>query len=114
MPTYLYECSKCNDQFEVDQRITEPPLNVCHCGATGTVRRLIQPTAILFKGSGFYVNDSKKSAEPTPVKAAAPDSAIASPATSDSPSPTPSATVSEATPSAPSNTPPTPPAAAEP
>ncbi|MBL8088358.1 MAG: hypothetical protein JNM85_09870 [Chthonomonas sp.] len=58
MPTYLYECRSCEKTFEVDQRITEDPLTDCDCGAEGTVKRLIQPTAILFKGSGFYVNDA--------------------------------------------------------
>ncbi len=61
MPTYLYECSSCEKQFEAEQRITEDPLTACPCGAEGTVKRLIQPTAILFKGSGFYINDSQPS-----------------------------------------------------
>ncbi|HJP83266.1 MAG TPA: FmdB family zinc ribbon protein [Fimbriimonadaceae bacterium] len=58
MPTYVYECSACSDVFEVEQRITEEPLNACHCGSSGTVKRVIQPVGIAFKGSGFYVTDS--------------------------------------------------------
>jgi putative FmdB family regulatory protein len=57
MPTYVYECSSCNTQFEVFQRITENALDTCQCGSTGTVKRLIQPIAVLFKGSGFHIND---------------------------------------------------------
>jgi putative FmdB family regulatory protein len=57
MPTYVYECSKCSSTFEIEQRITENPLTSCHCGSEGTVKRLIQPTAIMFKGSGFHIND---------------------------------------------------------
>jgi len=57
MPTYVYECSSCNSQFEVVQRITEDALNTCQCGAKGTVKRLIQPIAVMFKGSGFHIND---------------------------------------------------------
>jgi len=57
MPTYVYECSSCNDRFEVEQRITENPLDTCQCGSTGTVKRLIQPVGIMFKGSGFHIND---------------------------------------------------------
>ena len=57
MPTYVYECSSCQDVFEIEQRITEDPLNACHCGSEGTVKRLIQPTGIMFKGSGFHIND---------------------------------------------------------
>ena len=47
--------------FEIEQRITEAPLTDCECG--GTVRRIIQPVGIAFKGSGFYVNES--STKPT-------------------------------------------------
>ncbi len=63
MPTYVYECSSCEKMFEVDQRISESPLSVCHCGSEGSVKRVIQPIAVMFNGSGFHVNDySKKSA----------------------------------------------------
>lgn len=57
MPTYVYECNKCQKTFEVEQRIIEEPLKDCPCGAKGTLKRLIQPTAVLFKGSGFHIND---------------------------------------------------------
>ena len=58
MPTYVYECATCQKVFEVEQRIVENALTTCLCGKSGTVKRVIQPTAIMFKGSGFYVNDS--------------------------------------------------------
>jgi putative FmdB family regulatory protein len=57
MPTYVYECSSCASQFEVEQRITEPALDACACGSSGTVKRIIQPTAVMFKGGGFHIND---------------------------------------------------------
>lgn len=57
MPIYVYECASCNNQFEVEQRITEDPLADCTCGALGSVRRLIQPIAVMFKGTGFHIND---------------------------------------------------------
>ena len=58
MPTYDYECSN-GHQFEYLQSITAEPLSACiTCG--GPVRRLIGGgTGIIFKGSGFYVTDSK-------------------------------------------------------
>lgn len=58
MPTYDYECSN-GHQFECLQSITAEPLSECiTCGAS--VRRLIGGgTGIIFKGSGFYVTDSK-------------------------------------------------------
>src|SRR5262249_11939299 len=65
MPTYVYECSQCNDRFEVDQRITENPLDTCHCGSKGTVKRIIQPVGVMFKGAGFHINDYNSSAAPS-------------------------------------------------
>lgn len=61
MPTYDYECKSCSHTFEAFQSISEAPLSSCpECG--GPVRRLIGGgTGIIFKGSGFYVNDSRKS-----------------------------------------------------
>lgn len=58
MPTYVYECKTCEKVFEAEQRIVEDPLTDCDCGAKGSLKRLIQPTAVMFKGAGFYVNDS--------------------------------------------------------
>ncbi|MEQ1822307.1 MAG: FmdB family zinc ribbon protein [Fimbriimonadaceae bacterium] len=62
MPIYVYECRKCEKTIEVEQRIVDDPLTDCECGAKGALRRIIQPTAVMFKGSGFYVNDSAKPA----------------------------------------------------
>jgi putative FmdB family regulatory protein len=65
MPTYVYECRKCERVFEAEQRISEDPLRDCDCGGRGTLKRLIQPTAVMFKGAGFHVNDySPKAPEP--------------------------------------------------
>jgi putative FmdB family regulatory protein len=60
MPMYEYECGGCGRRFEQLQRITEDPLATDpECG--GPVRRVIQPVGIIFKGSGFYATDSRKS-----------------------------------------------------
>ena len=60
MPIYEYQCGSCGRRFEQLQRITEDALATDpECG--GPVRRVIQPVGIIFKGSGFYVNDSRKS-----------------------------------------------------
>ena len=64
MPTYVYECSSCKQRFEVEQRITEDPLNKCQCGSKGTVKRLIQPVGVMFKGAGFHINDYSANASP--------------------------------------------------
>ena len=65
MPTYGYECTACKEQFEVFQKITDDPLAI-HEDCGGELRRLLYPVGIVFKGSGFHVNDygrhGKKSA----------------------------------------------------
>ncbi|UCB44981.1 MAG: zinc ribbon domain-containing protein [Spirochaetota bacterium] len=60
MPTYDYKCNKCEEIFERFQKITDPPLQECPvCG--GELKRLISGgIGVIFKGSGFYVTDSKK------------------------------------------------------
>jgi len=59
VPTYGYECTRCNEQFEVFQRITDAPLTT-HEGCGGELRKLLYPVGILFKGPGFHVNDYGK------------------------------------------------------
>lgn len=56
MPTYGYECLECKEKFEIVQRITDTPLKE-HDGCGGALRKLLYPVGIVFKGSGFYVND---------------------------------------------------------
>ena len=65
MPTYVYECRTCGKVFEADQRITENALTDCECGATGSLRRLIQPISVAFKGAGFHINDYAPKGTPT-------------------------------------------------
>lgn len=58
MPVYVYRNLNTNETFEIEQRITEAALT--HHPETGDpVKRLIQPVGIAFKGSGFYVTDSR-------------------------------------------------------
>lgn len=68
MPTYVYECKSCDRVFEVEQRITESALTDCDCGAAGQLRRIVQPVAVQFVGSGFHVNDYRATAPPEPSK----------------------------------------------
>lgn len=56
MPTYEYRCDQ-GHEFEVFQRMTEPPVEKCiHCGARSE-RLLSAGAGLLFKGSGFYITD---------------------------------------------------------
>lgn len=58
MPTYQYTCTGCDERTEVVQRFTDDPLTECAaCG--GRLRKVFSPVGIVFKGSGFYRNDSR-------------------------------------------------------
>ena len=59
MPTYDYKCKECGYIFEAFQKLSEKPLEFCP-KCSGSVKRLISATGIIFKGSGFYVTDYKK------------------------------------------------------
>lgn len=62
MPTYEYVCDKCGKEFEVFQSMKDDALTTCQCGKKGKVRRKIGGGAgLIFKGSGFYITDYKKS-----------------------------------------------------
>ena len=60
MPFYEYKCDSCGHQFEKLQRISDEPLKECEkCGEA--VRRVIFPSAIVYKGSGFYSTEYGRS-----------------------------------------------------
>lgn len=67
MPTYEYECASCGFRFEKRQRFDEEPLSVCP-NCEGSLHRVFHSSPIIFKGSGFYVTDSRNS-DVTPAKA---------------------------------------------
>ena len=58
MPMYEYECSTCGTVFEKRQGFYDEPKADCPNGHSETQRLIVVP-AIVFKGSGFYINDSK-------------------------------------------------------
>lgn len=60
MPVYVYKNLITGETFELQQRITESALTE-HPETGEPVKRLIQPVGIAFKGSGFYVTDSRSS-----------------------------------------------------
>jgi putative FmdB family regulatory protein len=56
MPLYEYECNACAHRFEVIQKFSDAPIDICpKCG--GAVTKLFSSPAIQFKGSGFYLTD---------------------------------------------------------
>jgi putative FmdB family regulatory protein len=60
MPTYEYECLACKTHFDRVQKFSDPPVAECpDCG--GSVRKVYHATGVVFKGSGWYITDSRKS-----------------------------------------------------
>ncbi len=69
MPTYQYACTECDHSFEQFQSFSDDALTVCpRC--QGRLRKKFNAVGVVFKGSGFYRNDSR-SPDPNgkPVKA---------------------------------------------
>ncbi len=61
MPLYDYQCKQCQKVTEVRHGFRETHDAPCPaCG--GTLARVFNPAGIVFKGSGFYINDSRKAA----------------------------------------------------
>ena len=80
MPTYEYECQSCHQRIEAVQKFSDAPLTTCeHCG--GDLKRVFSAVGIVFKGSGFYKNDSRGASSSTTPPASTPAPA-ASPAPS--------------------------------
>ncbi|MGB9376401.1 MAG: FmdB family zinc ribbon protein [Mycobacteriales bacterium] len=58
MPTYQYKCRECASGLEAVQSFTDAPLTECPtCG--GPLRKVFTGIGVVFKGSGFYRNDSR-------------------------------------------------------
>ena len=65
MPTYAYECSNCGEQFERVQKFTDEPVTKCPKCKKNKVRRVVQASAIVFKGSGWYITDHRSNSKKT-------------------------------------------------
>jgi len=58
VPTYQYSCTECGHFFEIVQSFSEDSLTVCpQC--EGRLRKVFNAVGVVFKGSGFYRNDSR-------------------------------------------------------
>lgn len=60
MPTYQYACTECGHTFEQVQSFSDDALTVCP-NCNGKLRKLFNAVGVVFKGSGFYRNDSRGS-----------------------------------------------------
>lgn len=80
MPTYEYECQDCKRRVEAVQRFSDPALTTCEfCG--GKLRKVFSAVGIVFKGSGFYKNDSRgaSSSATPPASTASTDQGASAP-----------------------------------
>ncbi len=59
MPVYTYRCDSCGVEFERHQSFTDEPLKTCPECRKKSLRKVITPTKIIFKGSGFYATDHR-------------------------------------------------------
>ncbi|MEB3023619.1 FmdB family zinc ribbon protein [[Mycobacterium] crassicus] len=60
MPTYSYACTECSNRFDVVQAFTDDALTNCE-DCNGRLRKIFGKVGVVFKGSGFYRNDSRES-----------------------------------------------------
>lgn len=69
MPTYQYRCTECGNELEAVQKFSDPSLTICpQC--QGELRKVFSAVGVVFKGSGFYRNDSRgKTSSTTPADA---------------------------------------------
>ena len=59
MPTYRYRCTKCDDEFEVWQSITDDQFARHDAPCKGKLVKVLSPAGIVLKGSGFYKTDNR-------------------------------------------------------
>ncbi|MCZ1016333.1 FmdB family zinc ribbon protein [Streptomyces noursei] len=60
MPTYQYQCTACGEGLEAVQKFTDDALTECP-SCNGRLKKVFSAVGIVFKGSGFYRNDSRGS-----------------------------------------------------
>ncbi|MGE5073263.1 MAG: FmdB family zinc ribbon protein [Anaerolineae bacterium] len=61
MPIYTYRCDNCGIQFEREQSFSDAPLKICPECRKKSLKKVISPVGVIFKGSGFYSTDHKSS-----------------------------------------------------
>ncbi|MEU3888024.1 FmdB family zinc ribbon protein [Streptomyces sp. NPDC029041] len=68
MPTYQYQCTECGEGLEAVQKFTDDALTECP-SCKGRLKKVFSAVGIVFKGSGFYRNDSRgSSSSSSPAK----------------------------------------------
>ncbi|MEU9283163.1 FmdB family zinc ribbon protein [Streptomyces sp. NPDC048275] len=83
MPTYQYQCTECGEGLEAVQKFTDDALTECpNCG--GRLKKVFSAVGIVFKGSGFYRNDSRGSSSSSSSASAKPSTSSSSSSTTSS------------------------------
>lgn len=68
MPTYQYQCTECGEGLEAVQKFSDDALTECP-SCNGRLKKVFSAVGIVFKGSGFYRNDSRgSSSSSSPAK----------------------------------------------
>jgi putative FmdB family regulatory protein len=62
VPTYSYQCTECDDRFDIVQAFTDDALTTCE-RCSGRLRKIFNSVGVVFKGSGFYRTDSRESSK---------------------------------------------------
>jgi putative FmdB family regulatory protein len=104
VPTYQYVCNDCGESLEAVQKFSDDALTVCP-SCEGRLRKVYSAVGVVFKGSGFYRNDSRSTgSSATPAAPAKTDAAASTSPSSSSDSGGSSTTSGSSTPAAPSTT----------
>jgi putative FmdB family regulatory protein len=72
MPTYQYACRSCGHRFDTVQGFSEETLRTCPACHQDELRKLFGNVGVVFKGSGFYRNDSRSAAKSNSMSASSP------------------------------------------
>ncbi|WP_081238271.1 FmdB family zinc ribbon protein [Streptomyces viridosporus] len=84
MPTYQYQCTECGEGLEAVQKFTDDALTECP-SCQGRLKKVFSAVGIVFKGSGFYRNDSRgSSSSSSPASSKSSDSSSSSTSSSTS------------------------------
>ncbi|MFI9172061.1 FmdB family zinc ribbon protein [Streptomyces lincolnensis] len=83
MPTYQYQCTECGEGLEAVQKFTDDALTECP-SCDGRLKKVFSAVGIVFKGSGFYRNDSRGSSSSSAPASSAPAKSSTSSSSSES------------------------------
>jgi putative FmdB family regulatory protein len=90
MPTYQYVCAQCDAPLEVVQSFSDEALTTCPECKAEALKKVYGSVGVVFKGSGFYRNDSRgttTSATPSATDSTSSPAATTAPATTTTPAP---------------------------